>query len=400
MLNKIFKYFAIIVVVGFIVPSVSFAASGSLFDSVINAFQNKIFEFQQRMDRLRSSINLYSETESKEFTEYLYEGKQGEEVIRLQRLLSQYPDIYPDGVVTGYYGQLTKNAVMRFQKKHGISPIGVVGPETRAKLNQIVSSIKKGEVSTSTQSDGVIVTPKPRAQLDRPAVSTSGSRVSDYSHSLDPRPDYSEEDIEKAIHEKINDKREEFGLDRLGWSEDIYDTAKGHSEDQAEDSRSLVDSDKPCGFPILRHEGFEAGLTVGDRLQTRGVDYKRAAENLVLFSVSDNMIYRYNAAEGKPDECPDISKIDFDNLDSAQDKRDLLNKEINKRKEYLKNTPEVNWINKQWKDVDEIADQAVDMWMNSEGHRQNLLNEDFEKSAIGVSFAGDFLIVTHVLVQD
>lgn len=399
MSNKLHKYIVVVAVLGLLAPSISFASSG-LFNSVIDALQNKISEFQQRMDKLRNSVDLSAETESKEFTEYLYEGKQGEEVIKLQKLLSQYPDIYPDSVVTGYYGQLTKNAVMRFQKKHGISPVGVVGPETRSKLNQIVSSIKKGEVSTSTQSDGVVITPEPKAEVDRPSISTSGDDASDYSHSLDPRPDYNEEDIEQAIHEKINEKRKEFELNKLEWSEDIYKTAKGHSEDQAEDSRSLVDSDKPCGFPILRHEGFETGLTVGDRLQTQGVEYDKAAENLVLFSVSDNMIYRYKASEGKPDECPEISKIDFDNLDSAQEKRELLNEEIEKRKEYLENTPEVNWINRQWKDIDDIADQAVEMWMNSEGHRHNLLNEEFEKSGVGVSFAGDFAIITHVLVQD
>lgn len=400
MFKKISKYFAIIVVVGFLIPAVSFAASGSLFNSVIDVFQNKISEFQQRMSDLRNRVNLQGENKRKTFTEYLYEGKQGAEVIRLQKLLSQYPDIYPDGTVTGYYGQLTKNAVMRFQKRHGISPVGVVGPETREKLNQIISSIEKGGISTSTGEGGVIVTPEPKAELDKPSASVSEEEVSDYSHSLDPRPDYNEEEIEKAIHEAINDKREEFELSRLEWSEDINKTAKDHSENQAEDSKSLVDSDKPCSFPILRHEGFESGLTVGDRLQTQGIDYRRAAENLVLFSVSDNMIYRYKASEGKPDECPEISKVDFSGVESAQEKREILNKEIEKRKAYLESTPEVNWVNRQWKNVNDIAEESVEMWMSSEGHRQNLLNSAFEKGGVGISFAGDFIIVTHVLVKD
>lgn len=38
------------------------------------------------------------------------------------------------GKETPYFGTLTKNAVIRYQKKHGINPIGRVGPITRAHL--------------------------------------------------------------------------------------------------------------------------------------------------------------------------------------------------------------------------------------------------------------------------
>lgn len=396
--KKLHTYIAVVAVIGIFVPAVSFAATGSLFDSVINVLQDKIFEFQRRVDDLKNTIDLRSEKDGKEFTEYLYEGKQGKEVIKLQKLLSQYPDIYPEGVVTGYYGQLTKNAVLRFQKKYEISPVGVVGPETRSKLNQIVSSINRNSSSTSQQGGGVMMTPEPKAEIERDSVSTSVESLN-LSHSLESKPNYNKDLIENKIQEEVNKKREERGLEKLEWDKDIYEVAKEHSEDQAEDSRALVDSDKPCSFPILRHEGFESGLTVGDRLESENIDYKKAGENLVLFPLSKNMIYRYKVSEGKPKDCPELEQVDFSESDSIREKRALLNEEIQERKNILDSISEVEWINRQWKESDEIASQAVDMWMNSEGHRHNLLNSEFDKGSIGVSFVGDFIVVTHVLVE-
>ena len=44
--------------------------------------------------------------------------------------------VYPEARITGYFGNLTKNASIRFQKKYGISPqIGYVGAKTRTKIN-------------------------------------------------------------------------------------------------------------------------------------------------------------------------------------------------------------------------------------------------------------------------
>ena len=66
------------------------------------------------------------------------------DVTPLQNFLkSLSPDIYPEGLVTGYFGPLTERAVGRFQIKHGLAKpgdpaFGYVGPKTRAKINQIL----------------------------------------------------------------------------------------------------------------------------------------------------------------------------------------------------------------------------------------------------------------------
>lgn len=65
-------------------------------------------------------------------------GMRSEQVKILQTLLSKDANIYPEGKITGYYGQLTFEAVKRFQTKYGIEQTGIAGPKTRAKINEIL----------------------------------------------------------------------------------------------------------------------------------------------------------------------------------------------------------------------------------------------------------------------
>ena len=71
------------------------------------------------------------------FARDLAAGQRDDEVKRLQQLLSRDKDIYPEGLATGYYGPATVRAVKRFQEKHGLSAVGRVGPQTRAKLSDV-----------------------------------------------------------------------------------------------------------------------------------------------------------------------------------------------------------------------------------------------------------------------
>ncbi len=65
-------------------------------------------------------------------------GSRGEMVEVLQTLLAADPEIYPEGLVTGFFGALTKKAVQKFQKKHGLAQPGRVGPKTLEKLNKLL----------------------------------------------------------------------------------------------------------------------------------------------------------------------------------------------------------------------------------------------------------------------
>lgn len=77
-------------------------------------------------------------------TKNLSQGMRDAEVSTLQSGLASDPTVYPEGLVTGYFGPLTRAAVIRYQEKYaseilasvGLSAgTGFVGPSTRAKFN-------------------------------------------------------------------------------------------------------------------------------------------------------------------------------------------------------------------------------------------------------------------------
>ncbi|MGB9598223.1 MAG: peptidoglycan-binding domain-containing protein [Minisyncoccales bacterium] len=80
----------------------------------------------------------------------LFLGKRGSEVSCLQEFLkAQGQEIYPEGLVTGYFGPLTKRAVIKFQEKYeqeilkpwGLTKgTGFVGQTTRLKIEQLLKS--------------------------------------------------------------------------------------------------------------------------------------------------------------------------------------------------------------------------------------------------------------------
>ncbi len=90
------------------------------------------------------------------FTEFKTElkiGSKGNEVTALQTCLSKDVEVYPEAIITGYFGSATKSAVSKFQEKYYDeilkpyklkSGTGTVGKSTRAKLNEICEEQNKG----------------------------------------------------------------------------------------------------------------------------------------------------------------------------------------------------------------------------------------------------------------
>ncbi len=94
------------------------------------------------------------------FARDLAPGQRDDEVKRLQEFFSSDKDIYPEGIATGYFGPATVRAVKRFQEKYGISPVGRVGPQTRAKLAEVFGKETPAPIPvptpTPTPSAGVV----------------------------------------------------------------------------------------------------------------------------------------------------------------------------------------------------------------------------------------------------
>ena len=65
--------------------------------------------------------------------EKVYPGERGDEVSRIQTALQQL-EYYDYGKITGYYGPVTKNAVLRFQRTNELNEDGIAGPVTLSLL--------------------------------------------------------------------------------------------------------------------------------------------------------------------------------------------------------------------------------------------------------------------------
>lgn len=68
-------------------------------------------------------------------TRELQLGMSGNDVSLVQTHLAKDNTIYPQGLVTGYFGSLTKSAVSNFQARNGIATVGRIGPVTLQALN-------------------------------------------------------------------------------------------------------------------------------------------------------------------------------------------------------------------------------------------------------------------------
>lgn len=82
------------------------------------------------------------------FNNYLAPNYQNADVLELQKILVAKG--YLSAAPTGYYGAQTKVAVMRLQAANGLEQLGVVGPGTRAVLNQIAGNASSSGTNINT----------------------------------------------------------------------------------------------------------------------------------------------------------------------------------------------------------------------------------------------------------
>lgn len=67
-------------------------------------------------------------------------GSKGAGVTALQQFLASNHDLYPGALVTGYFGSMTKAAVVQFQLAYGLAADGIAGAMTKNKMNSLISA--------------------------------------------------------------------------------------------------------------------------------------------------------------------------------------------------------------------------------------------------------------------
>jgi peptidoglycan hydrolase-like protein with peptidoglycan-binding domain len=127
-------------------------------------------------------------TSAATFSSWLTVGSRGLEVTGLQAIL--YAQGYLKVSPTGYYGALTKQAVLSFQAANGLEPVGSVGPKTRALLNAYVTAhVSSTSNPPMMPAPAPVPTPSPApVTITTTATTTASVSVSTTTSSPDPAP--------------------------------------------------------------------------------------------------------------------------------------------------------------------------------------------------------------------
>ncbi len=116
------------------------------------------------------------------FTTDLTVGSTGPQVVALQQMLvAQGHLVMPAGVAYGYFGSLTKAAVMRWQAANGVPATGYFGPISRAKANGMggaTGTVPGTTIGGGTTVGGSITTPGVEGILTATLAPVPGAGVS------------------------------------------------------------------------------------------------------------------------------------------------------------------------------------------------------------------------------
>lgn len=121
-----------------------------------------IVQLQKRIQYLQGQITglKFQVEEQKieaELPRQLHRGASGNDVKNLQEILQNMDGIYPEGLVTGYFGRKTELAVKKFQSASGLEALGIVDENTKSKLAeyQIRKTINEDQNNIASVSDSV-----------------------------------------------------------------------------------------------------------------------------------------------------------------------------------------------------------------------------------------------------
>jgi uncharacterized protein YkwD len=156
-----------------------------------------------------------------------------------------------------------------------------------------------------------------------------------------PQPTVEATDLAKRIHAQINTKRKKNGLQPLAWNVTLSQIAAKHSRDMA--SRRYLGHTSPEGKNFsdrYQQNGFSCEIRIGNLIYA-------GAENIALSRLYNSM------------------------------------------------TTENDIAYYNWNSVQEIALKTVDGWMNSPGHRKNILTPYWRQEGIGIEITpGNKIYIT------
>ena len=151
---------------------------------------------------------------------------------------------------------------------------------------------------------------------------------------------YDLDDLEASIHRIVNQERSDKNLNLLEWNDPLSVLARNHSAD-------MLDR----GY--FSHESLD-GRTPSDRAAEAGFECVIEYGESQRIGIGENI----------------LTTVSYHSIEVS---------EFNG-----KETVKFNW-----KSTDELAQEIVRTWMNSRGHRQNILRPDYIQQGIGAVVGED-----------
>jgi hypothetical protein len=297
-----------------------------------------------------------------------------------------------------------------------------INNQTHAKLTQVVPTKLLGKIVINVENKGAAYYLNPgdskMYSLGRPAEAFAvmrklGTGISIANLSNIPigkdKPvavsTNSYLEIEKKIQDLVNDQREEHGLSRVAWNDEVAAVARQHSKDQATDNIKVINQNKLCSYPFIHHEGKDFGIYHSERLNSKGLYYFSAsAENIALIPKIKST--RYDSTNIEPLDCQSklnsLNKIYEQAIDGSKnntEKEATLKKEISNRVNLTNASPDIKVISQDLNTIAQIEEAAVTGWMNSPGHRKNILNATYDEAGMGISEVNGYFIITQVFIK-
>jgi uncharacterized protein YkwD len=213
--------------------------------------------------------------------------------------------------------------------------------------------------------------------------------------------------MERAIFKLVNDARLTNGLAAVAWDSRIAAVAREHSQNLATENFALIDENKICTYPFIHHEGTVFGLHHSERLNNRQIyNFSSSAENIALIPLVKSTSYISNQNE-LPVDCQ--AKLDQLNqtyetkIKILTDEAEIIaavKSEVAKRAELLSEEKTIRVTATTWYGEAEVEKRTADGWMNSPGHRANILNADYTDAGLGITRVKDYIIITQVFVKN
>jgi uncharacterized protein YkwD len=208
------------------------------------------------------------------------------------------------------------------------------------KINNIPENVQDTvEIAKDVTTDtSKILSKTVNEQLENIPLDSVGNSLNDITNNAKEviMPKIDENDLEKQIHHLINQYRLQNGLDPLSLDDKLSNIARTHSQDMA--SRDYFEHETP------------EGKTPTSRATSEGYQCQKDIGNLIYSGIAEN-IYQNNL----------YNSVTIIGIVPIYD----------------------------WNSQDQLAHSTVDGWMNSYGHRQNILSDIYDVEGIGVAIASD-----------